>query len=626
MKIVFCTLHVRRSAQAVPLAAGYLAAALPADVRRGATLVDVFPDQSDREIIELILTHKPQLVMFPVYVWNRQRIVQIARRLHDQQPALQLIGGGPEATGDLDRLISEAPWTALVLGEGEGALRGLVEQLAKGPGQQPLPGVVFNVTGKSLSGQDYCEFDLNTAESPWLSGIIGPTAEGGVLWEVARGCAFSCDYCFDARGHAGVRPIPSARLEAELEHFVKQGVSQVWILDSTFNYPPERGIALLQMLLDKAPGLHYHFEAKADFIDRHTVSLLGRLSCSVQIGLQSVREEVLKTIHRPLDLEILTEKVHLLEAEGIIYGFDLIYGLPGDNYAGFRESIDTVMSFAPNHVHIFPLAILPGTRLFQQQARYGIIAQDQPPYELISSDDWSAEEMALGRRLAAAVDLFYNTGRAVAFFPAILEALQVQPSALFEDFFKWLLQQPEIEHDELLRVDSWSASDVYRMLQGYICHQLKITGQGHLVSVFLDLLCYHFNYAETLLSEELLPPADKRMQYADIWETPWQRSRKCRLVPFAYEILDLLEMEEMQLAEVVQLFRPVGSVALFLRRDNEVICESLSEEMLLLLKQSNGQNSPKDIFAGSLPQATGEELVQFAISEGLLHPAENLAT
>jgi hypothetical protein len=92
-------------------------------------------------------------------------------------------------------------------------------------------------------------------------------------------------------------------------------------------------------------------------------------------------------------------------------------------------------------------------------------------------------------------------------------------------------------------------------------------------------------------------------------------------VPFAYEILDLLEMEEMQLEEIATLFRPVGSVALFMRRDNEVFCESLSEEMLRLLKHSNGNMSPKDIFAGSLSQATGEELVQFAVLEGLLQEA-----
>jgi hypothetical protein len=61
-----------------------------------------------------------------------------------------------------------------------------------------------------------------------------------------------------------------------------------------------------------------------------------------------------------------------------------------------------------------------------------------------------------------------------------------------------------------------------------------------------------------------------------------------------------------------------------MRRDNQVFCESLGEEMLQLLRQSDGRLSPREIFAGSLSQATGEELVQFAVSEGLLYPAGQL--
>lgn len=621
MNLAFCTLHVRRSSQAIALAAGCLTAALPEALRSRSTQIDLYPDQTDAEILAMIESASPQVVLFSVYVWNRRRIVSLVKTLHLAHPKWHLIGGGPEATGDLEGLLRAAPWTALVHGEGEIALAGLLTALDDGRIDQPLPGVTVMHAGGPLTGHTDCTPDLDEMVSPWLTGALHPGPEGGVLWEVARGCAFSCDYCFDARGHAGVRPLPMSRLEAELELFVRQGVSQVWILDSTFNYPPERGVALLKLLRRKAPELHYHLEAKADFLDRQTVSLLGQLNCSVQIGLQSVHEQVLRTIHRPLDLELLTEKIHLLQAEGIIYGFDLIYGLPGDNYAGFRASLDTVMEFAPNHVHIFPLAILPGTRLAAQQDRYGIIAQAEPPYELQSSADWTAEEITLCRRLAAAVDLFYNTGRAVAFFPAILQALQVRPSALFEDFFRWAIQQPEIDDVSLMQTEQWAADDVYRMIQGYLCMQLQRTGQGHLVSVFLDLLCFHYNYAETLLGEELPPAADPQLMPGNAWETPWQRSGKCRLVPFAYEILDLLEMEEMHLQEAANLFRPVGSVAIFMRRGNDVLCESLSEEMLRLLRQSNGQLTPKEIFAGSLSQAMGEELVYFAVSEGLLLPA-----
>lgn len=626
MNIVFCTLHVRRSTQAVALAAGCLAAALPDGLRSSSALLDFFPDQSDQEMLDAILATKPDVVAFPVYVWNRLRIIPLVRLLHQINPQLYLVAGGPEATGDPSGLAGAAPWTALVHGEGEAAFAGLLAALAAGNSKQPLPGVTLLLEGESFTGTGPCPYDLGSAASPWLTGTLVPEPSGGVLWEVARGCAFSCDYCFEARGHSGVRHINRQRLENELELFARADISQIWVLDSTFNYPPERGIVLLELLLDRAPHLHYHLEAKADFIDRHTARLLGELNCSVQLGLQSIHEQVLKAIHRPLDLEILAEKIHLLESEGVVYGFDLIYGLPLDSYAGFKDSLDTVLSFSPNHVHIFPLALLPGTRLAQQQSRYGIEAQQEPPYELLSSPSWPAADMELGQRLAAAADLFYNNGRAVAFFPAILQALQTRPSTLFEDFFNWAVQQQGIDHASLLNPARWAADDVYRMLQGYLCKKLEETGQDHLVSVFLDLLCYHFHYAETLLGEELPPPMDETFLQMDLWETPLLRSDKCRLVPFAYEILNLLEMEEMQLDELASLFRPVGSVALFMRRDNEVFCESLSDEMLRLLKHSNGNISPKDIFAGSLSRATGVELVQFAASEGLLHPVQVLPT
>ena len=260
MNIVFCTLHVRHSPQAVPLAAGCLAAALPSKLCTSTRLVDVYPEQSDQEILDAILSSAPNVVAFPVYVWNRQRIIELARQLRQANRSIFLIAGGPEATGNPDGLISAAPWNALVHGEGEAAIPGLLKALAEGLPRQSLPGVTLMLEQGPLSSGERCDYDLDDATSPWLSGMIEPSPSG-VLWEVARGCAFSCDYCFDARGLQGVRTLPKNRLKAELELFVDNNVEQVWVLDSTFNYPPERGIELLELLLEVAPDLHYHLEA-----------------------------------------------------------------------------------------------------------------------------------------------------------------------------------------------------------------------------------------------------------------------------------------------------------------------------------------------------------------------------
>ena len=66
MNIVLPTLHVRRSAQAVPLAAACLAAALPAEVRKEVHLLDLFPDQSEEAMAAEILSRHPEMVAFPI--------------------------------------------------------------------------------------------------------------------------------------------------------------------------------------------------------------------------------------------------------------------------------------------------------------------------------------------------------------------------------------------------------------------------------------------------------------------------------------------------------------------------------------------------------------------------------
>ncbi|MCK4536407.1 MAG: DUF4080 domain-containing protein [Desulfuromonadales bacterium] len=619
MKIVLATLHVRRSAQAVPLAAGCLTAALPEEQQVQTRLIDLFAHQSLEEMARLILAEDPDLVAFPTYVWNRAQVISLSHSLHLQHPELVLAAGGPEATGDYAKLASEAPWLILLRGEGEVGFTRLIEALSRKEPLESLPNITVMRNGQiSIGPEQPPAEDLSAFPSPWLTGILTPGPDNGVLWEISRGCAFSCDYCFDSRGQEGVRELNWKRLEAELDFFVDSGVSQVWVLDSTFNFPPERGLALLELLLEKAPQIHYHIEAKIEFLNRQIIHLLGQLSCSVQFGLQSTNAEALKAVHRPLDLEHLSRQIHLLEAEGVIYGFDLIYGLPSDNYDGFRQSLDAALGFSPNHVHLFRLSVLPGTRLARQKDRHGLIAQDDPPYEIISSTSWSADDLQKSRLLAEATNLFYNSGRAVAFFPAILKVLQVAPSTFFEDFCEWAITQGHIDPTRPAKDEKISAHEAYQLQQDYLQWRLQKNQQAHLVTALLDLLSYHYHYAETLLGYPVEAAPGQTLLDNDLWETSWQSSSRIRLVPFTYEIVDLMEMEEIDLNEFTGLFRPVGSVALFFRRDGEVNCESLGEDFLRLLQGSDGSRCPREIFAGTLPRASGEELVSFAVTEGLL--------
>jgi radical SAM superfamily enzyme YgiQ (UPF0313 family) len=621
VNIVLPTLHVRRSVQAVPLAAACLAAALPVDARKEVHLLDLFPDQSDEAMAEEILSHSPELVAFPVYLWNREKVLSLARRLKGAQPSLWVLAGGPEATADAENLLREQGLDAVIRGEGEETFREMVQDLERGEGLKPLPGITLRGPQGILSGPDRDSGAVFAAHSsPWLTGVLTPQPGQGVLWETSRGCPFGCDFCFDARGSRGVGHLPPERLEAELDLFVRCGVSQVWILDSTFNFPPERGKSLLRLLAEKAPHIHFHLEAKADFLDRETARLLAGISCSVQIGLQSVRAEVLRNIHRSLDPGGFRQKMHLLSAEGVIFGLDLIYGLPGDDYSGFCESLDFALEFAPNQIDLFPLAVLPGTTLHGNRLRHSLRAQEEPPYEILESATWSPADLARSRRLAAAADIFYNAGRAVGFFSALLRSTGRNPVSFLEEFALWALGAGGVAEEHFLNAESWEAGEVNRLQEAFISQLFEIEGRHDLLPAAMDLIRYHYHFAETLLGEDTAPAPPELLRDRMVWDTPWRMAPTVRMVSFSYEILDFLETGGIDLEQFSSMFRPVGSVALFFRRNFEVFCESLEEDFFKLLQGSDGKRSPGEIFAGSISRREGEEIVEFAVAEGFLIP------
>ena len=373
MKIVLPTLHVRHSPQAVPLAAANLVASLGDRSDIDCQLLDFFPDNTAETICNVIIAAQPDLVAIPLYSWNRRTMLGVSRLLKQHNPAIFFLGGGPEATADPAGVIEQGNLDAVIRGEGECTFIETVEQIAATDHCSLLPGLSLATANGIKHGSERAAADPNTFISPWLTGVL--QAEHGVLWEVARGCPFQCSYCFDSLGGSKVRTLPMERLAAELDLFTTAGVAHLWVLDSSFNVPTARGKELLALLASRAPEIHVHLEAKIEHLDSEMIQMMGLIPCSLQVGLQSTQPQVLRAIHRPLDIENYTRQLGELAEAGVTFGIDLIFGLPLDDLTGFRDSLTIALEHRPNHLDLFPLAVLPGTTLFNQKEEFGIIAE-----------------------------------------------------------------------------------------------------------------------------------------------------------------------------------------------------------------------------------------------------------
>ena len=178
--------------------------------------------------------------------------------------------------------------------------------------------------------------------SPWLDGTLDSVPivrDGrGALWELSRGCPFSCSYCYESRGEKTVREIPLPRLEKELEYFSQKGIERIFVLDPTYNASKKRALSLLALIEQKALDIHFNFEIRAELVDQDLAQAFSRIPCSLQIGLQTVNETSLSLVNRPVDFKKFAAGVTRLNTAGIVFGMDLMYGLPGDNLKGFKRS------------------------------------------------------------------------------------------------------------------------------------------------------------------------------------------------------------------------------------------------------------------------------------------------
>jgi radical SAM superfamily enzyme YgiQ (UPF0313 family) len=441
MNLTLVSIHIEPSSRAVPLGAAMLAASLHEAFgeRLRIDLVDLYLEQSIETCVQRILAQDPDWVGLSLAVWNRAPALRIAEMLKAARPELVILAGGPETTADRVRLASHPTLDLVLPGEGE---RLMVE-----------------TAGRLLAGCSPAELkagirpapvaDLGRLPSPWLDGTLDPGRYGGLLWELSRGCPFKCDFCFESLGAEGVRRFPVERLRAELELFARSGASQVFVLDPTFNFNRDDAKRLLRLMGEAAPELHYSIEIRSEFLDEEMAALFAGLNCSLQIGLQSADPGVLTNIHRSLDPRDFERKIMLLHEAGTVYGFDLIYGLPGDTLDGFLASLDFALSLAPNHLDIFPLAVLPGTRLADTAPGFGLVHEIAAPYLVVSSPTFSEDDMARAARIAEACDLFYNKGAAVPWFGLLLENLQLTPSQFLVELADWLAKPARATEDPL---------------------------------------------------------------------------------------------------------------------------------------------------------------------------------
>ena len=349
-------------------------------------------NQPLHEVLYEILTKKPEYVAISTYIWNRSYVEKLVEGLKKARKDIKIVLGGPEVY--FDRLDD---WQ-------------YVDFIIKGEGEYPLLEFCSCIaTGRKFAEKDYPPFDLKDLPFAYEDEILDQNRI--YYYESSRGCPFKCSYCLSSI-EKGVRFAPLEKVFEELEYLFKKNVRLIKFVDRTFNVNKERAIEIIEFCKKYSQNTQVHFEIDPTLLDDDIILALNSSKQGLfrlEIGLQSFNPKTLDAIDRVYDIERIDKNLKkVLSNKNCIVHLDLIAGLPYEDFITFKKSLDSTVLYFADEVQLGFLKMLKGTKIRNEAQKYNYEFFDHPPYEVVSNQFISFEEIYKLKRIEELIDKIYN--------------------------------------------------------------------------------------------------------------------------------------------------------------------------------------------------------------------------
>jgi len=376
------------------------------------TMVESSINNQLPNIIREVIESKPQILLVSTYIWNKEFVFKTIVELKKINLNLKIYLGGPEVSYNAVEIMENyREVDGVIEGEGEQIITNLLKKDEKDVlglyyrNKENKDEIKFNGHESPIANLDMIPFPYENWELVENKGKI-------FYYESTRGCPFRCSYCMSSI-EKSVRSFSLPRVKKDLMTFLDAGVNLVKFVDRTFNLKKGHYMEVWKFLIKNyRPNTTFHFEISADLFDDEVIEFLTTVPKDLfqfEIGVQTINDNTMKLIRRKNDLEKLSKNVLAIK-DNIHLHLDLIAGLPKEDFETFKSSFNYVYGLKPEMIQLGFLKILRGTEISGQIEKFDYKYMGFPPYEVISNDHITYEELLKLKDVEEVLDFYYNSG------------------------------------------------------------------------------------------------------------------------------------------------------------------------------------------------------------------------
>lgn len=369
-----------------PLGLLYIAGYLNKYTSHKVTVIDSHVERLGYPGLEAVLTSLDYDVVgvsaMTMTIIDVLKTVWLVKKL---TPEAIVVLGGPHVNLFPRQTLQFPEVDYIVTGEGEITFSRLLERIESGLSPDDIPGVGYKV-GDKLMEPTAPEFISDLDHLPFPARHLTPYKKYSSLLSTddivttiftSRGCPFQCRFCDRPQMGRKFRARSADNVLKEIAECVEIGIHEFLFYDDTFTVKRQRVLDICQGIIRQNLKIRFDIRARVDTVDSEMLYLLKKAGCQgVHYGVEAGTSKVLKNLQKGITLEQAEHAFALTRQAKIQTLAYFMIGSPGETLSDIHETFRTIKRLDPDYLHMTILTPFPGTEIYAEALRRGIIESD----------------------------------------------------------------------------------------------------------------------------------------------------------------------------------------------------------------------------------------------------------
>ncbi|MBF0522862.1 MAG: radical SAM protein [Candidatus Omnitrophica bacterium] len=385
----------------------------PADVEG---IDGVANDYDEEELFKEIEKRRPEIFIAEVTLITLKDDLAFIKKVKDKLQCVVIVVGVYVSSFQEKVLESNPSIDYAIYGEYELSLKELVDGIITKRDLKQIPGIILRDKGAIVKHPQRAAIsDLNLLPFPDRKNFpISMYADFSMHFPcvsimASRGCPAGCVYCVErhvtyASGKYRMRDYRSVVDEME-ECKRSYGAKQFYFDDQSFVVNKEYVTKLCEEMKRRNLNVPWTCMGDAMFLDYETLKMMAAAGCiGMKFGVESANAEILKGIHKPLNVEKSKEVARWCRNLGIMTHATFCIGLPDETEETIQETIDLIKNLDVDSAQVSKAVPYPGTPFYDWAKSKGYLVTN----DLDLYDGMAKSVLSYPNLPAARIDFWYE--------------------------------------------------------------------------------------------------------------------------------------------------------------------------------------------------------------------------